>query len=100
VFLKLKNNTYTNTSLIPKVGLDPKFSNILLNYSLGTDPRFNNILSSLDNNVLLEFTLGVDLGFNNILLQYRSLDCRFDLLSSFTKASNTPTYVSQLDLYS
>ena len=63
-----ENNAYASTSLIPKVELNPRFNNILLDYSLGTDPRFNNILSSLGNNILLEFTLSANPGFNNILL--------------------------------
>ena len=102
IFLELGSNTYTNTSLIPKVELNPRFNNILLDYSLSIDPRFNNILSSLGNNILLEFTLSANLGFNNILLQYRLLgtDYRFDLLLSFTKAGDTSIYASQLDLYS
>jgi hypothetical protein len=101
MFLELGSNAYTDTSPIPKVELDPGFNNILSDYSLGTDPGFNNILSSLGNNVLPEFTLSADPGFNNILLQRGSLgtDCRFDLLSSFTRASDAPIYASQLDLY-
>jgi len=96
MFLELGGNAYTNISLIPKVELNPRFNNILLDYSLGIDPGFNNILSLLGNNALLEFTLGANLGFNNILVQYRLLgmDCGFDLLLSFTRVSDTPTYAS------
>ena len=96
MFLELGSNTYTNISPIPKVELNLEFNNILLDYSLSTDPRFNNILSSLGNNVLPEFILSANPGFNNILLQRRLLgtDYRFNLLLSFTRASNTPIYAS------